>query len=233
MPLRSSLRLPDVAATTDSIADVADGSVVSSLIASAKHGEPGNALSLPTWVIHASSLIEWLAAMSRPEPRGRKETPELQRVDVGYGYFHASGLAACTFHVFYNSRLSIRGRVTSRFNVSRNAAKGIAAYRVPRRQRLGISSDDADDADAVSVLAGTKALQNPSADILSKPMTRSSPQARSTLVSALVKWGSLRRLSVRTVRAPRVFYDCLPDDTQHERLEKLSDDPTKKADSLL
>ena len=54
-PALVSSSSPDaVAATTDSIADVADGSVVSSLIASAKHGEPGNALSLPTWVIHAS-----------------------------------------------------------------------------------------------------------------------------------------------------------------------------------
>ena len=113
---------PDaVAATTDSIADVADGSVVSSLIASAKHGEPGNALSLPTWVIHASSLIEWLVAMSLIlELRGRKETPELQRVDVGYGY-----LPRFWFSCVHVPRLlqlpgsQFRGRVTSRFNVYR------------------------------------------------------------------------------------------------------------------
>ena len=27
------------------------------------HPEPGYALSLPTWMVHVSSLIEWLAAM--------------------------------------------------------------------------------------------------------------------------------------------------------------------------
>jgi hypothetical protein len=26
--------------------------------------EPANALSLPTWMVHVSSLIEWLAAMA-------------------------------------------------------------------------------------------------------------------------------------------------------------------------
>ena len=40
---------------------------------------------------------------------------------------------------------------------------------------------------------------------------------------------SLRRLSVRTIRAPRVFYDCLPDDTQHERLEKVIRRPNQES----
>ncbi|KAK9789926.1 hypothetical protein WJX73_006554 [Symbiochloris irregularis] len=29
----------------------------------ASHAEPGNALSLPTWAIHVSSVLEWLTAM--------------------------------------------------------------------------------------------------------------------------------------------------------------------------
>lgn len=32
-------------------------------LAFSAHVEPGNALSFPTWVIHVSSLIEWLVAM--------------------------------------------------------------------------------------------------------------------------------------------------------------------------
>lgn len=28
------------------------------------HSEPANALSFPTWMVHVSSLIEWLAAMT-------------------------------------------------------------------------------------------------------------------------------------------------------------------------
>jgi Protein of unknown function (DUF2499) len=28
------------------------------------HAEPSNALSLPTWAIHVSSVIEWTAAMA-------------------------------------------------------------------------------------------------------------------------------------------------------------------------
>lgn len=30
----------------------------------AAHAEPANALSFPTWMVHVSSLIEWLAAMT-------------------------------------------------------------------------------------------------------------------------------------------------------------------------
>lgn len=30
----------------------------------AAHAEPSNALSFPTWMVHVSSLIEWLAAMT-------------------------------------------------------------------------------------------------------------------------------------------------------------------------
>ncbi|CAL6358457.1 unnamed protein product [Bathycoccus prasinos] len=230
-----------VAATTDSIADVADGSVVSSLIASAKHGEPGNALSLPTWVIHASSLIEWLVAMSLIwNYADVKKRPSYKGLTWGMVTSHASGLAACTFHVFYNSpALNSVVALQAGLTCIGNATMGIAAYRMYQEgKRLGISSDDADDADAVSVLAGTKALQTPSAGTSFLETDDAFLLLKlalvSTLVSALVKWGSLFvdfpfEPSVLLAYSMIVFPTIL----NMNAWKKLSDDPTKKADSLL
>lgn len=233
---------PDaVAATTDSIADVADGSVVSSLIASAKHGEPGNALSLPTWVIHASSLIEWLVAMSLIwNYADVKKRPSYKGLTWGMVTSHASGLAACTFHVFYNSpALNSVVALQAGLTCLGNATMGIAAYRMYQEgKRLGISSDDADDADAVSVLAGTKALQTPSSGTSFLESEDAFLLLKlalvSTLVSALVKWGSLFvdfpfEPSVLLAYSMIVFPTIL----NMNAWKKLSDDPTKKADSLL
>ena len=52
--------LTDVLFTTFAVGVLAVNSVS---LGNAFHPEPWNALSLPTWVVHTSSLIEWLAAM--------------------------------------------------------------------------------------------------------------------------------------------------------------------------
>lgn len=44
--------------------DLADGLLPLSKMLAAAHSEPSNALSFPTWMVHVSSLIEWLAAMT-------------------------------------------------------------------------------------------------------------------------------------------------------------------------
>ena len=93
------------------------------------HPEPANALSLPTWMVHISSLIEWLAAMgliwrcerSFPVAKKRQVRPTQPAEPGGFRYaetsgnprwkgltiamipFHSSGLCACTYHVFYNA----------------------------------------------------------------------------------------------------------------------------------
>ena len=68
------------------------------------HAEPGNALSLPTWMVHVSSLIEWLAAMGLiwryAETTGN---PRWKGLTVAMVPFHTSGLCACTYHFFYNA----------------------------------------------------------------------------------------------------------------------------------
>ena len=68
------------------------------------HAEPANALSFPTWMVHTSSLFEWLTAMGLvwryAEVSGN---PRWKGLTWGMLPFHSSGLCACTYHVFYNA----------------------------------------------------------------------------------------------------------------------------------
>lgn len=71
---------------------------------SSAHPEPTNALSFPTWMVHTSSLFEWLTAMGLvwryAEVSGN---PRWKGLTWGMLPFHSSGLCACTYHVFYNT----------------------------------------------------------------------------------------------------------------------------------
>ena len=66
-------------------------------------GEPANALSVPTWIIHTSSLVEWLVAMGLAW-RYAEYTNEPRWKGVTWGMLplHTSGIVACTYHLFYN-----------------------------------------------------------------------------------------------------------------------------------
>jgi len=67
--------------------------------------EPENALSIPTWAIHFSSVFEWLFAMGMVNTYA-KATGNDKWKYLTYGMLplHASGVAACTYHFFYNSQ---------------------------------------------------------------------------------------------------------------------------------
>ncbi|CAM9827915.1 unnamed protein product [Choristocarpus tenellus] len=68
------------------------------------HPEPWNALSFPTWMVHVSSLVEWLVAMAFVwRYADTIKMPEWKGLTWGMVPLHTSGLCACTFHVFYNS----------------------------------------------------------------------------------------------------------------------------------
>jgi len=66
--------------------------------------EPANALSIPTWAIHVSSLVEWLVAMGLvwqyADVCGNQKWKGLT---WGMLPLHTSGICACTYHFFYNS----------------------------------------------------------------------------------------------------------------------------------
>ena len=96
------------------------------------HTEPSNALSIPTWMVHSSSILEWLTAMKliwdHAETSGN---PRWKGMAIGMIPSHTSGLCACTFHFFYNSPLllwlvSFQALTT----VIGNSTMAFAAYRI-------------------------------------------------------------------------------------------------------
>ena len=99
------------------------------------HAEPANALSLPTWIIHVSSLIEWLVAMGLIwEYADVSGNQAYKGLTWGMVPCHASGIAACTFHLFYNAP-TLNAVVASQagLTVVGNATCAIAAYRIAKQ----------------------------------------------------------------------------------------------------
>lgn len=96
------------------------------------HSEPINALSIPTWAIHFSSVFEWIFAMNIiwnfSESTGNEKWKGLT---WGMLPLHASGICACTYHFFYNPS-SLQYLVTSQAGLTLlgNITLAIAAYRI-------------------------------------------------------------------------------------------------------
>ncbi|KAG5563094.1 hypothetical protein RHGRI_005739 [Rhododendron griersonianum] len=67
--------------------------------------EPSNALSLPTWAIHVSSVVEWITAMALVWQYGEKSGNESWK-GLSWGMVPLLGGAfcACIWHFFYNSK---------------------------------------------------------------------------------------------------------------------------------
>lgn len=65
--------------------------------------EPENALTIATWIIHVSSLVEFLVAMGFcwrwADVVGN---PRWKGLTWGLLPLHSSGITACTYHLFYN-----------------------------------------------------------------------------------------------------------------------------------
>ena len=65
--------------------------------------EPSNALSTQTWAVHVSSVTEWALAMVCVKNYGTQTKNKYWAyLPIGMVPFLASGLAACTFHLFRN-----------------------------------------------------------------------------------------------------------------------------------
>eukprot|EP00957_Ditylum_brightwellii_P032335 2449429-Ditylum_brightwellii.AAC.1 len=98
------------------------------------HSEPVNALSVPTWAIHFSSVYEWLFAMAfvwqYAETTGN---PKWKGLTWGMIPLHASGIAACTYHFFYNSpTLQFLVEMQAGLTLLGNITVAIAAYRIAK-----------------------------------------------------------------------------------------------------
>ncbi|XP_076882831.1 uncharacterized protein LOC143531414 [Bidens hawaiensis] len=98
----------------------------------AEFSEPSNALSLPTWAIHVSSVVEWITAMILVWQYGEKSGYESWK-GLSWGMVPLLGGAfcACTWHFFYNSEsLEVLVAIQGALTVIGNATMCIAAYRI-------------------------------------------------------------------------------------------------------
>ncbi|KAL3499466.1 hypothetical protein ACH5RR_038559 [Cinchona calisaya] len=106
---------------------------IPSLVGSSlQFSEPSNALSLPTWVVHVSSVVEWITAMALVWQYGEKSGNESWK-GLSWGMVPLLGGAfcACTWHFFYNAEsLEILVALQAALTVIGNATICIAAYRI-------------------------------------------------------------------------------------------------------
>lgn len=94
--------------------------------------EPSNALSLPTWAIHVSSVVEWITAMVLVWQYGEKSGNESWK-GLSWGMVPLLGGAfcACTWHFFYNSEaLEVLVALQAALTVIGNATMCFAAFRI-------------------------------------------------------------------------------------------------------
>ncbi|KAI2503754.1 hypothetical protein MHU86_10735 [Fragilaria crotonensis] len=96
------------------------------------HSEPINALSIPTWVIHFSSVLEFLVAMKLVWDFSEvTENETWKGLTWGMLPLHASGICACTYHFFYNpSDFQFLVTMQAAFTCLGNITCAIAAYRI-------------------------------------------------------------------------------------------------------
>ncbi|GAA0154921.1 hypothetical protein LIER_37995 [Lithospermum erythrorhizon] len=94
--------------------------------------EPSNALSLPTWAIHVSSVVEWAIAMVLVWQYGERTGYESWKgLTWGMVPLLGGALCACTWHFFYNSEsLEVLVALQAALTVIGNATMCLAAYRI-------------------------------------------------------------------------------------------------------
>ncbi|GJP54637.1 hypothetical protein CLOM_g13700 [Closterium sp. NIES-68] len=94
--------------------------------------EPSNALSLPTWIIHVASVVEWVVAMALVWQYG---APEHRRAWRGLAWAMVpllmGAMCACTWHFFYNSpQLEFLVVLQSFMTLAGNCTVCFAAFRI-------------------------------------------------------------------------------------------------------
>lgn len=106
------------------------------------HIEPSNALSLPTWAVHTSSVMEWLIAMKliwwHADNSGN---PRWKGLTLAMLPAHASGLCACVFHLFYNApAVQVLVALQAALTVLGNTTMAAAAFRIYKYEQENLNS---------------------------------------------------------------------------------------------
>ena len=149
---------PDAASATAAAAATEQLSLSSGLLPLI-HDEPSNALSIPTWAVHTSSVIEYLVAMGLVWNYAEAtDNPRWKGLTWGMLPLHSSGITACVYHLFYNSpSLNALVALQASLTVIGNTTCAAAAFRIWREgvDRLE-SSGEASRASASSSSSAQK-----------------------------------------------------------------------------
>eukprot|EP00531_Pseudo-nitzschia_arenysensis_P006852 CAMPEP_0116118410 /NCGR_PEP_ID=MMETSP0329-20121206/2089_1 /TAXON_ID=697910 /ORGANISM="Pseudo-nitzschia arenysensis, Strain B593" /LENGTH=467 /DNA_ID=CAMNT_0003612035 /DNA_START=84 /DNA_END=1487 /DNA_ORIENTATION=- len=96
------------------------------------NAEPENALTIATWIIHISSLVEFLVAMGFAWRWATVvDNKAWKGLTWGLLPLHSSGITACTYHLFYN-RIPFLVPLQALLTCVGNTTAAIATYRVAR-----------------------------------------------------------------------------------------------------
>ncbi|GAB5363664.1 hypothetical protein AAMO2058_000903300 [Amorphochlora amoebiformis] len=96
--------------------------------------EPDNALSVATWMVHWSSLIEWVVAMrliwGLADRTGNEEWKQLTWAMVP---LHTSAVCAVTYHVFFNDKsLALLQTIQASTTLFGNGLMMYASYKIAK-----------------------------------------------------------------------------------------------------
>ena len=96
----------------------------------ATHAQPENALTITCWIIHITSLVEFLVAMGFCwRWADVVDNPRWKGLTWGLIPLHTSGITACTYHLFYNS-IPVLVPLQAFLTFVGNTTAMYAAYRV-------------------------------------------------------------------------------------------------------
>ncbi|KAJ1455394.1 hypothetical protein M885DRAFT_617260 [Pelagophyceae sp. CCMP2097] len=155
-------------------------------------GEPENALSVATWAVHVSSVCEFVLAMALA-----RQYAEATGNDKWKGFAwgmlpsHASGVCACTYHLFYN-QAAMAWIVTLQAGCTAlgNTTLAYAAYRlaVSNGWTLKGALPGGNDEASAPFDAG---MLNTVSDMQPAPLVAAELAAVSLVGALAVKYGSL------------------------------------------
>ena len=103
-----------------------------------------HALSLPTWWIHITSVLEWMVAMVAVQQLGRRRAePAWNWLALAMLPALVSAMCACTWHLYDNSP-SLYGLVVLQAGLTAlgNLALALACLLLLRRQGTRVASEE-------------------------------------------------------------------------------------------
>jgi hypothetical protein len=117
---------------------------------------PMHALSLPTWWIHITSVLEWLVAMAAVQRlAGVRGEGAWRWLALAMLPALVSAMCACTWHLFDNAA-ELQGLVVLQAGLTTagNGALALAAWHILRRQRAAAAAANTAGNAAVEVRGG-------------------------------------------------------------------------------